>query len=136
MSVCSGFGRGELSCLDELDLVCREDPVGLGGAPLVLDARRELISEDIIGEVHFDGRRVGVEGEVEEKHSVSEHVLEGCHVVGDLGEEDGGSLIVAVVCFNDCVIDYCSRDRREKCVGNINCISGHLCGGLRGDESP
>jgi len=67
MSVCSELGGGELRCLEELDLVGREDLVGLGGAPLVLDARRELISENIVGEVLFGGRQVGVGGEVEEE---------------------------------------------------------------------
>ena len=70
MSVCRVLGRGELRCLEELDLVGREDLVGLGGASLVLDARRELISEDIVGQVLLGGRRVGVRGEIEEEHSV------------------------------------------------------------------
>ncbi len=37
--------------LEELDMVGNEDLVGIGGAPLDLDARRELVLENIFGVV-------------------------------------------------------------------------------------
>ncbi len=44
MSIGYGFCGGELCGLEELHLVGREDFVPLGGAPLVLDVRRELVA--------------------------------------------------------------------------------------------
>ena len=59
VSVCGGLGGGELSGLEELMLVGGEVLIGLGGAPLVLDSRRELVAEDIAGVVSFRGGDAG-----------------------------------------------------------------------------
>ena len=91
-----------MSGLEELLPVGSEVLVCLGGAPLVLDSRRELVAEDVIGVVPFGG--VGVGGEVQEHHPDPMEVLDGGHVVADLGEEDGGSLVVAVPERGDAVI--------------------------------
>ena len=89
MSVYGGLGGGELSVLEELLLECGEILAGLGGAPFVLDSRRELVAEDIVGVVPFGGGGVGVGDEVQEQHHVPVEVLNGGYVVVDLREEDG-----------------------------------------------
>ena len=96
MSVCGGLGGGELSILEELLLVSGDVHVGLGGVPLVLDSRRELVAKDSVGVVSFEGGGVGVGGEIQEQHPVPMKFLDGGHIVANLGEEDGCRLVVAV----------------------------------------
>ena len=104
MAVSGCFCRGELSGLEELDLVGSEDLVRSRGAPLVLDSRRELVLEDVVSEVALCGRRSGVGGEVEVQHPVSMHVLDGSHVVADLTEEVEGCLLVSLDCRCDGIV--------------------------------
>ena len=66
MSVRGGLGERELGGLEDLLPVGGEVLVGFEGAPLLLDSRRELVAEDVIGIVPFGGGGVGVGGEVHE----------------------------------------------------------------------
>ena len=51
MSVGGGFSRGELGCLEGLQLVSRENLVAPGRASLVLNAGGELVLHDVVGVV-------------------------------------------------------------------------------------
>ena len=77
---------------EELLLVGGEVFVGFRGAPFVLDSRRELVPEDVVGVALLGSGGVWVGGEVEEEHPVSVEVFDGVHVVGHMGEEDGAGL--------------------------------------------
>ena len=99
-----GLRGGELRGLEVLRLVGREHLVRSCGAALVLDSRDELVSEDVVGVVSFRCRGVGVGGEVQEEHPVSMHVFNRRHVVGHLGEEGEGGLIVSFESGRDGIV--------------------------------
>ncbi len=96
--------------LEELQLVCCEDFVGLGAAPLVLDSRREVVLEDVVGIVPFGRCVAGIGGEVKEQHPVSMLVFDGGHVVADLVEKDCGGLGIAILSSGDGVVQRCPID--------------------------
>ena len=99
-----GFRGGELGGLGVLRLVGREDLVRSCGAPLVLDSWCELVPKDVARKVSFRCRGAGVGNEVQEEHPVSMHVFNRRHVVGQLGEEGEGGLLVSFECGRDGIV--------------------------------
>ena len=92
-----------------------------------MDSRRELVLEDVVREVSFRCRGVGVGGEGQEEYPVSMHVLDCRHVVTDLGEEGEGGLLVSFKRGRDGIVQRCLDYRSEKHVGDRDRILMGLC---------
>ena len=69
-----------------------------------MDSRRELVHGDVVREVSFLCREVGVGGEVQEEHPVSLHVFNRRHVVGHLGDEGERGLLVSFESGRDGIV--------------------------------